>query len=304
MPRFVQFSKFGGPEVLEVIDLAEPAAGPGQVRVRVKAAGLNPVEYKIFHGGPAAAMFAVTPPCGVGNDFAGIVDQVGAGVTALGVGDAVLGGARNHALADYVVVPAEAVVRKPAALSFEVAGALEIAGRTAWASVASLGLTDADTVLISAAAGGVGNLAAQLAVRTGATVVGTASPANHDYLASLGVIPVVYGDGLADRLRAAAPDGFTAVLDNHGPDTVALGLALGVPANRINTIAAFGSPPGVTYVGMRDASLSDLAHLADLLAAGELTLPIEATYPLDQVVAAYRRLETGHLRGKIVLTTD
>ena len=305
MPRFIQFTEFGGPEVLNVITVDKPQAGPGEVVVRVKAAGLNPVDFKIFRG-PAAAIYGATLPSGAGNDFAGIVEQVGDGVTSWAVGDEVIGGARNHALADFIVLPADGIlIPKPADLSFEVGAAITVVGRTAWASVASLHLTDADTVLVSAAAGGVGVLAAQLAARTGATVVGTASASNHEFLRSLGVVPVAYGDGLVERLREAAPQGYTAVLDNHGPATIEAGLELGVPIGRINTIATHGpADRGATHIGGAQASNEDLSHVAELLATGELQLPISDIFPLERAAEAYAKLEGGHVRGKIVLVTD
>lgn len=304
MSRFVQYTEFGGPEILTVVEVPTPSPGPGEALVRVHAAGLNPVDYKIFHGGPAAAAYGAHLPSGVGNDYAGIVEALGEGVTTLSVGDAVLGGARNLAVADYVVAAADTLVPKPEALPFEVAGSLSVAARTAAATVRYLALTAADTVLVSAAAGGVGVLAVQLARRAGATVVGTASEANHAFLTDLGVIPVAYGDGLVERLREAAPQGYTAALDTHGPDTISAALELGIPIERIVTIAAYGdAAQGAAAVGGAQATPTDLAEVAQLLADGEIQLPIEATYPIEQVRAAYEHLLTGHLRGKIVITT-
>lgn len=304
MSRFVRYEKFGGPDVLEVVDIEPPHPGRGQVRVRVLAAGLNPVDFKIFHGGPAAEAYGATPPCGVGNDFAGIVDEIGDAVTEWTAGDEVLGGARHLAMADFVIVDATGVlIRKPAALDFDAAGALSIAGRTAWASVAAIKPTQADTVLVSAAAGGVGVLAAQLALRAGATVIGTAGEWNQEFLRSLGVTPVVYGDGLADRIRRLAPDGVTAALDNHGSDTVALALELGVRPERINTIAAHGIS-GVQTAGGAAAGLSELEKVARLLSGGDIVLPIDSVFPIERVGEAYARLEAGHVRGKIVAVTE
>lgn len=303
MSRFVQYQQFGGPDVIEVAEVDPPHPGAGQVRVRVLAAGLNPVDFKIYHGGPVAAAYGAVVPSGVGNDFSGVIDELGDGVTEWSLGDEVFGGSRNFAEADFVVVDAGVLIRKPAGLPFEVAGSLAVVGRTAWASVNALKLSPADTVLVSAAAGGVGVLAAQLALARGATVVGTASTANHDYLRSLGVVPVSYGDGLADRIREAAPQGITAVLDNHGPATIEVAVGLGVPLNRINTIATYGYE-GVLAVGGAAATADDLSHAAQLLADGELELPIDSIYPLERVREAYERLESGHVRGKIVLVTE
>jgi NADPH:quinone reductase-like Zn-dependent oxidoreductase len=303
MARYVRFDEFGGSEVLRIVNEEQPPqAGPGEVRVRVHSAGLNIVDWKIMNGGPAAARYNAIPPCGNGNDLAGVVDQVGAGVTGFEAGDRVFGGKRMFAQADFVVVDADAILPMPDRLDFDTAGSLDIAGRTAWASVRSLGLGSHDTVLVSAAAGGVGVLASQLALRAGARVVGTASAANHEFLRSIGVIPVEYGEGLVDRLRKVAPH-LTAALDNHGPATIDAALKLGVPGNRINTIASRGhkEDAGITTVGGAEATKEDLAALAGLIASGEIILPIDTVYPLERVREAYEHLARGHLRGKIVL---
>jgi len=305
MARYVRIDEFGGPEVLRVEVEEQPEAARGEVRVRVLVAGLNPVDWKIFRGGPTAATYDAVPPCGNGNDFSGVVDEVGSGVTGISEGDAVFGGKRMQAQADWVVIDASRIVRKPAALPFEQAGALDIAGRTAMASVRSLDLTDADTVLISAAAGGVGVLAAQLARRAGATVVGTASEANHEFLRGLGVTPVAYGEGLLDRLLEAAPT-YTAALDNSGPITIDVALKLGVPGPRINTIAARGhrADRGITGIGGVEARPGDLEELADLIAGGDIVLPIDSIFALERVREAYEHLMTGHVRGKVVLAVN
>lgn len=302
MSRFVQYSETGGPEVLTIVDVDVPQPGAGQVRVRVEAAGLNPVDFKIFRGYIPGSYGAVLP-AGVGNDYAGTVDAVGEGVTDYAVGDAVFGGARHFAIADYVVVDAASLSRRPDGLPVEVAAALDVAGRTAVATVKHVNLTADDTVLISAAAGGVGVIASQLAVRTGATVIGTVGPDNVEFVRGLGVIPVVYGDGLVDRIREAAPQGITAVLDNHGSATIEAALELGVPVSRINTIAAYAeiAKYSISGVGGAEASIADRDELAALIAAGDVVVPIEATYPLTAVREAYERLEQGHLRGKIVV---
>lgn len=304
MARFAEYRSYGGPEVIEVVEADAPVPGPGEVRVRVRAAGLNPVDYMVFGSEQMSAAFGSgSLPGGIGNDFAGVVDALGDGVTGLTLGEGVFGGARGHAVADYTVVPADELERIPAGLSFEVAGALAIAGRTAVASVRQVALTAADTVFVSAAAGGVGILAAQLATKTGATVVGTASEANHEFLRGLGVVPVAYGDGLVDRLRDAAPGGYTAALDNHGQDSVEAALALGIPAARVNSIAAHGFP-GITNVGGALARPGDLLAVAEQLARGELVLPIAVGYPLEETRQAYERLLERHVLGKIVIVTE
>lgn len=307
MPRFVQFEEFGSRDFLHVVERERPWPGPGQLLVRVMAAGLNPMDHKAYRDERAAGRMGVTLPSGIGQDFAGYVEELGEGVTRFAVGDAVLGTAPFASVADFVVVAEDGqVIAKPEPLTFEVAGALGVVGRTAMASTSSLNLGEHDTVLISAAAGGVGVLACQLAIRCGATVVGTASEENHEFLEGLGVIPIRYGDGLADRVREVL-DGerVTAALDNHGADTVEAAIELGVPVERINTIAAFGpAAQGARNVGGAAAGNDELAELAGMLAENEIVLPIDSIYPIERTGEAYGRLEAGHVRGKIVVVTD
>lgn len=305
MARRVSYSRFGGPEVLEIVEASIPEPGPGQVRVKVQVAGLNPVDWKIYTG-LAAGAYGVELPAGVGNDFAGTVDALGEGVTALELGALVYGGRRNEAEADFLITEADAVIPVPSGLTVEQAGALDIVGRTAIASVAAVGVSAGDVVFISAAAGGVGVVASQLAVRAGATVVGTAGEGNHDYLRSLGVIPVAYGEGLADRLRDAAPGPFTAALDNHGRESLDAALALGIAPERINTIAdrATAAEFGFSTVGGAGAGIPELTALGRSIAAGDIDFPIDSVYPLERVREAYEHLRAGHLRGKVVLVTS
>lgn len=304
MARFARIERFGGPEVIEIVHEDPAHPGPGEVRVRVRANGLNPVDYKIFRSAQHAANYGAVPPCGIGMDFAGDVDEIGEGVTRFAVGDAVLGGKRNAAVGDFVIIGEdEIIIRKPDALDYDRAGALAVVGRTGWAIVAALSIGRGDTVFVSAAAGGVGVVAAQLAVRAGAIVVGTAGEDNHEFLRGLGVIPVAYGEGMLGRLRDAAPQGYTAALDNNGPDSIDAALELGIPLHRINTIAARGHR-GAQGAGSVDASLEDFAEIARLVAEDEVLLPIDSIYPIERVREAYERLEAGHLRGKIVLVTE
>lgn len=305
MPRFVRFDRFGDQDVLEIVDVPLPEPGPGEIRVRVRTAGLNPIDWKIFTG-LAAGPYGFHPPAGTGNDFAGDVDALGEGVAGVAVGDLVYGGRRGFAQADYLITTPGDVIPVPAGLSPEQAGSLDVAGRTAVASVRAVGVGAGDVVLVSAAAGGVGGVAAQLAVRAGATVVGTASPANHDHLRALGVIPVAYGEGMVDRLRAAVAGAYTAVLDNQGRATLDAARALGVDPSRVNTIAdrATAAEFGFSTVGGAAAGIDELAELGRAIAAGEIDYPIEATYPLERVREAYDHLRAGHLRGKIVLTVS
>lgn len=301
MSRAISYSSYGGPEVLAVVERPEPHAGEGQVRVAVRAAGLNPFDVKVRRGGYLPRH---TLPSLQGSEFAGIVDELGSGVTAWKVGDEVLGWIGRGAQAEHVVVAATSLAAKPAGLDWATAGGIGLVGNTAKRATDSLSLGPGDTVLVSGAAGGVGLLSAQFAKRTGATVIGTASERNHDFLRSLGVVPVSYGPGMTDRLCAAAPQGYTAVLDNVGGETIDAALELGVAPERINTIADGDAAArhGLSSVGGGGKTSAELAELAQLAADGELVLPIRASYPASQVAAAYTELESGHGLGKVVLT--
>ncbi|MCK9916753.1 MULTISPECIES: NADP-dependent oxidoreductase [Microbacterium] len=304
--KSVQIVSWGATDDLEVRDIPTPEAGAGQVRVKVQATGLNPVDWKIIEvmqDKPGGYGAHIVLPSGNGNDYAGVVDQVGEGVTGVSVGDAVFGGSRYFAQAEYVVVDAGSVIPIPDGLTVAQAGGLDIVGRTAVASVRQVAPQAGETVLVSAAAGGVGVIAAQLVRLAGARVIGTASPANHGYLTELGIEPVAYGDGLVERLRELAPEGIDAVLDNQGRATLEAAVELGVPTGRINTIAehSFAAQHGISSVGGAKADNKDLAELAGRIAAGEILFPIDSVYPLDQVTAAYAHLKAGHLRGKVVL---
>ena len=301
--RAVRFTEYGGVDALNVDEVPTPTAGPGQVLVQVRAAGVNPGEAKI-RDGLMHARFPATFPSGQGSDLAGIVAALGSGATGVAVGEHVIGYTNNRAShADYVLAEAEHLTPKPDAVSWEVAGGLFVAGATAYAAVRAVAPGPGDTVVVAGAAGGVGSIAVQLASLTGAAVVGLASQQNHDWLAAHGVIPIAYGDGVADRVRHVAPK-VDAFIDTYGADYVQLALALGVSADRIDTIANFGAVAryGVKAEGSAaGASAGTLAQLAGLTATGQLEVPITATFPLDDVRDAYRLLASGHVRGKIVL---
>jgi NADPH2:quinone reductase len=305
MAKAVRFDQYGGREVLHVADVEVPSPQPGEVVVAVKAAAVNPGEAAIRQG-YLESRFPATFPSGEGTDLAGVVHAVGEGVTDFAVGDEVLGWSfRRSSHAQYVEVPADQLIRKPAGLAWPVAGSMYVAGVTAYAAVRAVAPVAGDTVVVSAAAGGVGTVVVQLAELRGATVIGIASEANHAWLAAKGVIPVAYGDGLADRLRAAAPKGIDAFIDLFGPDYVRLAVELGVARHRIETIIAFEAAGeyGTKAEGSGDATSTDvLGLMTDLVASGHIEIPIAATYPLDQVQEAYARLEDRHTRGKIVLT--
>ena len=302
MSRIVQYNRYGGPEVLDIVEVDEPHASAGMVRVAVRAAGLNNFDAKARRS--PSVLPNRTLPSGQGAEFAGVIDEVGEGVTTATLGDEVLGWSNFSAQADFVVVPAGQVTTKPPGLDWAVAGGLGLVGNTAERSTRAVAPQPGETVLVSAAAGGVGLFAAQFALADGATVIGTASEQNHLYLISLGVIPVAYGPGLVDRLRAAAPRGIDAVIDNAGEETVDAAIELGVDSARINSIVYFAGVAkyGISTVGGGGKTAENLGDLARLVAAGTLVMPIAATFPLSQVREAYELLETRHLRGKVVLT--
>jgi NADPH:quinone reductase-like Zn-dependent oxidoreductase len=304
MPRAVRFDKYGGLEVLQVVEVDRPTPGPGKVLVRVTAAGINPGEASIRQG-VFADRWPSTFPSGQGSDFAGIVEEVGPGVANVAVGDEVIGFTNDRSSqADLVAVESGNLVPRPANVSWEQAGALFVAGTTAYAAVRSVALSAGDTVVVSGAAGGVGAIAVQLARNAGANVIGLSSDANHKWLADHGVIPVTYGDGVEDRIRAASGGKVDAFVDTFGGGYVELALKLGVTLNRIDTIIDFAAAAkyGVKTEGNHEAATADvLSQLAGLLAAGRLEIPIAKVYPLAEVRDAYRELEQRHTRGKIVL---
>jgi len=312
MNRAVRFERFGGPEVLELVDepLTEP--GSGEVRVALRAAGLNPADYKRREGGP---QYAVTLPTGIGRELAGVIEAVGVGVDRLSIGDEVLGTVPDGAFQTHLVADAAFFAHKPASLPWEVAGGLALVGQTAWDALASQPLEQAPdrtpdrtdgagrpTILVSAAAGGVGGILSQLAVLRGIRVIGSGSPANHEWLRSRGVEPVAYGPGLVDAVRAMAPEGITAAFDLQGAGSVRQFLELGVAPHRINTNAMDPSEFGIRRVGRGPTSIPTLDALAALVVSGDIEVPIAASFEFDRVADAFRRLETGHLRGKVVIT--
>jgi NADPH:quinone reductase-like Zn-dependent oxidoreductase len=303
--KAVRFDDYGPVAVLHVRDVPIPEAGPGQVLIRVKAAGINPGEAKI-RDGFLHERWPATFPSGQGSDFAGVVERLGAGVTAVAEQDEVIGWVDTRSSqAEYVVADQDDLAPRPSGLPWEVAGAIPVAGFTAWAMVHAVDVKPGDTVVVAGAAGGVGSLAVQLARRAGATVIGLAGPSNHDWLKRHDVIPVAYGDGVADRIRNAGPAQVDAFLDTFGGDYVELALNdLAVRPERIDSVTR---PDAAAKYGIKidgngaGASAATLETLAGLIAAKELELPIARTYPLAEVVTAYTQLAKGHIRGKIVL---
>jgi NADPH:quinone reductase-like Zn-dependent oxidoreductase len=302
--KAVRFDQYGGVDVLHVAEVPDPERGPGEVLVRVKAAGINPGEAKIREG-LLHERWPATFPSGEGSDLAGLVERLGPGVSGFAVGDEVIGFTNRRAShAELVTVAATDVTPRPSAVPWEVAGSLFVAGATAWAAVRAVHPLPGEVVIVSAAAGGVGSIAVQLLVHAGATVIGLAGPDNHAWLSAHGVMPVSYGDGVADRVRAAADGRADAFIDTWGSGYVDLAVALGIAPDRIDTIVdwdrarAIGAKTDGNAAGAR---AEVLAELAGLVVAGKLEVPIAATYPLERVHDAYRELDRQHTRGKIVL---
>jgi NADPH:quinone reductase-like Zn-dependent oxidoreductase len=304
MVRAVRFHHYGGVDVLqvEVVELREPAAD--EVLVQVRAAGINPGEVNI-RTGALHARFPATFPSGEGSDFAGTIVAIGSGVTGWAAGDEVLGWSwERSSHAERVLVPASQVIAKPAALPWEAAGALYVAGCTAYAAVRAVGAGPGDTVAVSAAAGGVGSIAVQLLRLRGARVIAIASARHASWLQAHGATVFNYGHGLEHRIRAAAPDGVTAFIDLYGPEYVRLAATLGIPPDRINTVIAFDAAAelGTKAEGsMAGTSTAVLAEIATLAADGRIDVPIAAAYPLEKVRDAFTELEQRHTLGKIVL---
>lgn len=300
MPRVVIFEEFGPASVLQLVERDLPDPPAGKIRVAVRAAGINPVDIKL-RSGAAQGYMPVTLPGRLGREFAGVVDALGDGVSGVAVGDPVFGINAGTALADFTIANPDNVTPKPTALPWDVAGSLPLVGLTAWDSFESQHVVADDTVLVSAAAGGVGLLVAQLAVAAGATVIGTAGASNHEFLSTLGITPIAYGPGLASRIRDVAPQGVTVVFDHHGAETVETALELGVDRARINSISGVATTYDVQAVGRGPISTGTLDELARRIMASELRFEIDSVYPLAEVVQAYEHLEAGHVRGKVVV---
>ncbi|MFC6354898.1 NADP-dependent oxidoreductase [Luethyella okanaganae] len=303
MPHAVKFSRYGGPEVLEVVEIAIPRPADGEVLVEVVAAGINPAESAIREG-RLSERWVSRFPQGQGSDFAGFVSALGRGVTSFEVNDAVIGHTSRGSHASHLVVPATNLTPKPRRLPWEVAGSLFVVGTTAWAAVNAVGVKAGDVVVVSAAAGGVGCIAAQLARLRGATVIGTASPENFDFLRQLGVIPVAHGPGVVERIRAVTPHGVDAYLDTHGGDNIHTAVELGVSRYRINTIIDWEAIDeyGLNTMADADSEATEvLAKVAHLVAQHKLVVPVSDIFPLERVREAFVELDRGHTRGKIVL---
>ena len=302
----VRYDHFGDTDVLYIAELPKPSPKENEVLVRIKAAGINPGEASIREG-KMAKQFPSSFPSGQGSDFAGVVEATGTGVGKFSQGDEVIGFSNErNSQAEYVSVPVEQLVLRPSNVPWEQAGALFVVGSTGYAAVQAVDLKTGDTLIVSGAAGGVGSIVVQLAKNIGATVVGIAGQANHQWLKDHSVIPVSHeGDierKIKDALEGTQPDAF---IDTFGQGYVELALKLGIAAERINTIIDF---PAVAKYHVKSAgsaaaaNVKALGELAGLISAGKLEIPIAKTYPLNKVKNAYRELEKRHTRGKIVLT--
>jgi NADPH:quinone reductase-like Zn-dependent oxidoreductase len=303
--RAVRFTRYGGPDVLDVVEVARPAAGAGQVVVAVVTAATNPGEIGIREG-HFAGIWPAHFPEGQGNDFAGYIAEIGADVSEFTVGDQVIGFAPRKAQAEYVGLGVDRVAAKPAALEWEPAATIAGAGATAWASVSAVNPQPGETIVVSAAAGGVGIYAAQLARLCGAEVIGTCGESNVDLLTSLGIRPVQYGAGLSDRLRDLTPNGIDGFIDTFGSGNASLAVDLGVEPNRINTLIDHEAVQrfGVHSDSQEQADTPAIwAELANLVARCDITVPIAAVYDFttEHVRQAYRDVGTRHVSGKRVL---
>ncbi|MGO3041997.1 NADP-dependent oxidoreductase [Ancrocorticia populi] len=311
MNRAIEYQGFGTPSVLDIVEAQAVEPGEGEVRVSVEAAGLNPVDWKIFSGSFGGDESKL--PKGVAKDFAGVVDAVGRGVTEFAVGDEVLGSIKkavqtdqpNGALANHLVASVRDVAKKPEGLSFVDAASLGIPALTACGSLRALEFTADDVIVISAASGGVGSIVVQLAASVGATVIGIASESSAEYLRSLGAVPVAYGPDLASRVRAAAQRPVTKLLDCFGEEYIDLALELGLSSGTYGTLVGTEGAvqKGASLTGSRDAQLGDLGRVAKLVADGTLKVTVADVYPFttDSVREAYAELQNGHVRGKLVV---
>ncbi|CAL9555561.1 2-haloacrylate reductase [Streptomyces sp. enrichment culture] len=303
--KAIVLNEYGGPDDLTLTDLPEPKVGPDAILVRVKAAGVNPVDWKVGAGylDPVLdAHFPLVP----GWDVSGVVERTGPDAKEFAPGDEVIGyvrkdWAQNGTYAELVAAPVRTLARKPAALSWQQAAGLPLAGLTAYQSLKRLGVGEGDTVLVHAAAGGVGSLAVQIAAAWGARVIGTASERNHDFLRELGAEPVVYGEGLADRVRELAPGGVDAAFDFVGGESIDVSQQVLKDSTRVLSIVdAEVMAKGGHYLFVRPDP-ADLAALADLADAGKLTVGVDRAVPLAETAEAWRLSQSGRTRGKVVI---
>lgn len=303
--RAIAYVRYGGPEVLELLDLPTPKVGPDSVLVWVRATSVNPVDWKVREGYLDTLMDPVFPVV-PGWDVAGVVERLGLDTPEHAVGDEVIGYVRTDVVhggttAELVAAPVRTLARKPSALSWEEAAALPLAGLTGYQALRRLGVSERDTVLIHNAAGGVGHLAVQVARAFGARVLGTASPARHEYVRSLGAEPVPYGEAMVEAVRRLAPDGVDVVLDLVGGGVAATTAQVGTPYVRLASVADGDVRRyGGVSVWVRPSS-ADLAALAALAQQGEVRVDVAETFPLERTADAHRLSASGHVQGKVVV---
>lgn len=306
MSKAVVFHEPGGPEKLTVIDAPTPSPGPGEVLIRVMAAGVQPFDIAVVEGWLPMAADGPDYPRTPGNEYAGVIEAVGPGVSGFAPGDEVLGFNVLGSYREHVAMPADQITAKPPSMPWEVAGGFTAPAQTAHIALQDMGLSEGETLLVHGAAGAVGTIAVQLARHRGATVIGAAREARHDYLRSLGALPVAYGEGFTDRVRALAPGGTVhGAIDGVGGQALDATLELIADRSRIFTLVDHAKAPGL---GIRTAppkrSAARLAELADLYAQGRLHVHIHAEFPLEKAADAHRFHKQGGVQGKIVLTTD
>jgi NADPH:quinone reductase-like Zn-dependent oxidoreductase len=300
--KAIQFDRFGGPEVLELAELPDPQPGPGQVRVSVRAVGVNPIDWKVRQG-----LMGGDLPKRTGQEVAGVVDEVGDGVNDVAVGDRIFGGAAGGgAAAELALLENYARIEEP--LDFVTAAALPVAVETAARTLDLLGVSEGQTLLINGAAGAVGTAAVQLGRARGARVIGTASPGNHDYLNAFGAEATTYGDGLVDRVRELSPGGVDRALDAAGGGALPALAELAGGPEHVVTIADYAGAEetGVTFTGGPGGQRAwyALSEVIELIRAGDFSMPIVQTFPLADIAEAHRLSETGHVRGKLVLVVE
>ncbi|MBM7049689.1 MULTISPECIES: NADP-dependent oxidoreductase [Rhizobium] len=300
--KAVQFSEYGGREVVHVVETDEPHARPGQVRIAVRAAGVNPSDWK-RRDGQYRDFEEVTFPSGLGVEGSGIVDEVGPGVSNVAVGDAVFGFGENT-MAEYAVLTHWA--HKPDDLSFEVAGGLPVIVDTATRALDEVGVKSGETLLVSGAAGGIGSAAIQFAHLRGITVIGTASAPKHDYLRGLGAIPTTYGRGLAERVGKLAPMGIDAALDLAGSGIIPELIEIVGDPSRVLSVADFSAEEyGAKFShGPPKDPERIFADVARLYSLGLFRLRVEQTFPLEQTAAAQDVSAKGRVTGKLIISMD
>jgi NADPH:quinone reductase-like Zn-dependent oxidoreductase len=296
--KAIQYGRFGGPEVLELGELPDPHPGPGQVRIAVRAVGVNPIDWKMRSG-----MMGGELPQTTGREAAGVIDELGEGVDDLAPGDRVFGFVSGAGAAALAVLAEYAPI--PASLDFAGAAALPVAVETAVRTLDLLGVGQGTTLLVNGAAGAVGSAAVQLARLRGARVIGTASPNNHEYLRSLGAEPTTYGDRMTDQVREIAPGGVDAALDAAGGGALSALVELAGGPERVVTIADYAGAQetGVQFSGGMgtERAVHALREIGPVIESGRFSLPVAQRFPLERIADAHALSQEGHVRGKLVL---